>query len=86
VHGNDSLAIGEYSGKLTLLLYTGNNVAHGVKLNTNVTQEGSETQPSWLDQLLEFIAQNYIVVIAVVGVTVALMVGVYVGRRSKKAV
>jgi hypothetical protein len=86
LHGNGSLAIGEYSGKLTLLLYTGNNVAHGVKLNANVTQEGPETQPSWLDQLLEFIAQNYVVIIAVFGMFVALTVGVYVGRRSKKAV
>jgi hypothetical protein len=84
VYGNASLAMGEYSGKLTLLLYTGNNVAHGVKLNTNVTQEGPETQPSWLDQLLETIAQNYVIIIAVVGVIVALIIGVYIGKRSKK--
>jgi hypothetical protein len=86
VYGNDSLATGEYSGKLTLLLYTGNNVAHGVKINADVTQEGPERQPSWLDQLLEFITQNYLVILAVVGVIVALTVGVYVGRRSKKTV
>jgi hypothetical protein len=55
-----------------------------VKLNTNVTQEGPETQPSWLDQLLEAIAQNYVIIIAVVGVIVALIIGVYIGKRSKK--
>jgi len=86
VHGNTSLATGEYSGKLTLLLYGGNNVAHGVKISVTVAQEGPEIQPSWLDQLLEVIAQNWVAFIAVAGVVVALIVGIYVGRRSKKSI
>jgi hypothetical protein len=84
VHGNTSLATGEYSGKLTLLLYGGNNVAHGVKISTTVTQEGPESQPSWLDQIVTIIAQNWAVIIAVVGIIVALAFGIYIGRRSKK--
>lgn len=84
VHGNSSLAMGEYSGKLTLLLYTGNNVAHGVKLNATFTQEGAETGPSLLDQLLEVLTQNYVVIIAVIGILIALIIGVYIGKRSKK--
>jgi hypothetical protein len=86
VHGNASLATGEYSGKLTLLFYSGHNVAHGVKINTNITQEGPESQPSWLDQLVDVIAQNYVIIIAVAGIIVALTIGIYVGRRSKKTV
>ena len=86
IHGNTSLATGQYSGKLTLLLYTGNNVAHGVKINVNVTQEGPETAPSWLDEFIQVITQNYVLIIAVAGVLVALTLGIYIGRRSKKNV
>ena len=86
VYGNSSLATGEYSGKLTLLLYTGNNVAHGVKINTDITQGGPESQPSWLDEIIDVIVQNYVVIIAVAGIIIALTVGIYVGRRSKKPV
>ena len=86
VHGNTSLATGEYSGKLTLLLYTGSNVAHGVKINTDITQGGPENQPSWLDEIIEVIAQNWVIIIAVAGIIVALTLGIYIGRRSKKNV
>jgi hypothetical protein len=86
VHGNTSLATGQYSGKLTLLLYTGNNVAHGVKINANITQEGPESEPSWLDEIIDVIAQNWVVIIAVAGIVVALTLGIYIGRRSKKNV
>ena len=86
VHGNTSLSTGEYSGKLTLLFYSGNNVAHGVKLNMDITQEGPETQPSWLDEILQVLAENWIIIVAVAGIIFALAVGVYIGRKSKKAV
>ena len=86
VHGNTSLATGEYSGKLTLLFYSGNNVAHGVKLNMSLTQEGPETQPSWLDEILQVLAQNWVIIVAVAGIVVALAVGVYIGRKSRKTV
>ena len=86
VHGNTSLAAGEYSGKVTLLFYGGNNVAHGVKISATVTQAGPESQPSWLDQLLEVIAQNWVAFVAVAGIFVALTVGIYIGRKSRKNV
>jgi hypothetical protein len=86
VHGNTSLATGQYSGKLTLLFYTGNNVAHGVKINADITQVGPESQPSWLDEMLQVLAQNWVIIVAVAGIAVALVIGIYVGRRSKKAV
>ena len=86
VHGNTSLATGQYSGKLTLLLYTGNNVAHGVKISANVTQEGPESEPSWLDEIIDVIAQNWVIIIAVAGIIIALTLGIYIGRRSKKNV
>jgi hypothetical protein len=86
VYGNASLATGQYSGKLTLLFYSGNNVAHGVKINANVAQTGPETPPSWLDQIVNIIAQNWVIVIAVAGIIVALTLGIYIGRRSKKNV
>jgi hypothetical protein len=86
VHGNTSLATGQYSGKLTLLFYSGNNVAHGVKLNANVTQTGSESPPSWLDELIDIIAHNWVVIIAVAGIVVALTLGIYIGKKSKKNV
>jgi hypothetical protein len=86
VHGNTSLATGKYSGKLTLLFYTGNNVAHGVKINADITQEGPESQQSWLDELIDIIMHNWVIIVAVAGIVIALVIGVYVGRRSKKAV
>jgi hypothetical protein len=86
VHGNTSLATGQYSGKLTLLFYTGNNVAHGVKINADITQEGPESQPSWLDEMLQVLAQNWVVIVAVTGIAVALTLGVFIGRKSKKNV
>jgi hypothetical protein len=84
VYGNTSLTKGQYVGKLTLLLYTGNNVAHGVKLNANVTQTGSESEPSWLDVLIDIITRNWVAIIAVAGIVVALALGIFIGRKSKK--
>jgi hypothetical protein len=86
VQGNTTLAAGQYSGKLTLLFYSGNNVAHGVKINTNITQEGPESQPNWLDELIDIIAHNWVVIIAVAGIVVALTLGIYIGRKSQKNV
>jgi hypothetical protein len=86
VHGNTSLAAGKYSGKLTLLFYSGNNVAHGVKINTNITQEGPESRPNWLDEIIDIIAHNWVVIIAVAGIVVALTIGIYIGKKSKKNV
>ena len=84
VNGNTSLATGQYSGKLTLLLYTGSNVAHGVKINANITQTVPEIKQSWLDEITEIIMQNIVIIIAVVAIIVALTAGVFIGRKSKK--
>lgn len=86
IHGNASLTSGQYSGKLTLVLYSGNNVAHGVKINTNIIQETTENEPSWLDRLIDVIRQNYVLIIAVASILVALTFGIYIGRKSKKRV
>jgi len=86
VYGNTSLAAGQYSGKLTLLLYSGSNVAHGVKINTNITQMEQESEPTWFDTIIDLITQNWVVIIVVVGIVVALTLGVYIGRKSKKNV
>jgi hypothetical protein len=84
VHGNTSLSPGQYAGKLTLLLYTGSNVAHGVKINVNITQTGPESKQSWLDEIIEIIMQNIVIIIAIVAIIVALTTGVFIGRKSKK--
>lgn len=86
VHGNTSLATGQYSGKLTLLFYTGNNVAHGVKISANITQEGPKSEPSWLDHIINVITQNWVIIVAVAGIVIALTLGVFIGRKSKKPV
>jgi hypothetical protein len=57
-----------------------------VKINADIIQEGPENQPSWLDEVLQVLAQNWIIIVAVAGIAVALVIGIYVGRRSKKAV
>jgi hypothetical protein len=72
VHGNASLTAGQYLGKLTLLLQTGGNVAHGVKINASVTQQQSEN------------VQNlYLIGIAFV-VIAALTLGIYFMRSRRK--
>lgn len=84
VHGNTSLTTGQYAGKLTLLLYAGSNVAHGVKINANITQTGPESKQSWLDEIIDIIMQNFVIIIAVVAIIVAMTIGVFIGRKSKK--
>ena len=85
VYGNDSLANGQYSGKITFLLQTGNNVAHGIKISTNITQEIGESEPNGLlNEFIKIVQQNYLLIIVVVVVIVALISGIYIGKRSKK--
>jgi hypothetical protein len=91
VHGDTSLTKGQYSGKLTFLLYTGSNVAYGVKINTNITQESNpvtqESEPSGIvAEITDIATQNYIIIIVVVGVLVALALGIFIGRKSKENV
>jgi hypothetical protein len=86
VHGNTSLVTGQYSGKLTLLFYTGNNVAHGVKINTNITQEGSGSEPSWFDKIIDIITHNWVIIVVVAMIVVALILGIFIGRKSRKSV
>jgi hypothetical protein len=80
VHGNASLAEGQYVGKLTLLLYTGNNIAHGVKLDANVTQELSPHEPTLLEQITQSLGIIGVVVLMLVAVTSV----VYFSRSRKR--
>jgi tRNA(Leu) C34 or U34 (ribose-2'-O)-methylase TrmL len=85
VHGNTSLAAGQYSGKLTFLLFTGGDVAYGVKINTNITQLAGSEPKGILDEIVGIIRQNCIVIIVVAGVAVALGLGIFLSKKSKRA-
>jgi hypothetical protein len=78
VHGNASLTGGQYVGKVTLLLFTESNVAHGVKLNANVTQ--SPNEPNLIDQ----IAQSLWIISIIVLILVAVTSFVYINRSQKR--
>ncbi|MCW4033834.1 MAG: hypothetical protein NWF03_00545 [Candidatus Bathyarchaeota archaeon] len=84
VHGNDTLDAGDYAGKLTFLLRTGNNVAYGVKTKIDITQEGGgDTNPD--DGLTDDVFQrNLFLILVVAGIVVALTMGILIGRRTRK--
>lgn len=84
VHGNTSLTAGQYSGKLTFLLPIASNVSIGVKIKTNITQESSPEPKGFLDEILDLVRQNYIIIIAVAGIIVALILGIFIGKKSKR--
>lgn len=84
VYGNDSLDNGLYSGKITFLLYTGNNVAHGIKIGTNITQELAEDEPNGLNDFIKIIQENYLLLVVVAVIIGALTAGIYIGKKSKK--
>ncbi|MCW4015043.1 MAG: hypothetical protein NWF06_01615 [Candidatus Bathyarchaeota archaeon] len=86
VHGNASLAAAQYSGKLTFLLHAGNNVAYGVKTGININQEGgSKNESDWIfTDIIEPIQQNLFVILVVAGIVIALTMGIFIGKRTKK--
>jgi hypothetical protein len=83
IHENTSLTAGQYSGKLTFLLYTGGDVAYGVKINANVTQLAS-SKPEGAPDVIGIIRQNYVVIIVVAGLAVALVLGVFLRKKLKR--
>jgi len=88
-YGDKSIEEGTYSGKLTFLAYTGNNVAYGVKLNADVTQVGQKQVSQAVEEsagtpFISTIKDNYIVAILGVLVVVALLVGIVIGRKRRQ--
>ncbi|PVX23298.1 MAG: hypothetical protein CW716_12515, partial [Candidatus Bathyarchaeum sp.] len=84
VHCNTTLAAGNYSGKLTFLLHTGNNVAYGVKTKIDINQEGgADNEPD--DGLTDDVFQrNLFLILVVAGIVIALTMGIIIGRRTRK--
>jgi len=76
---------GVYTGKLTFLAYTGTNVAYGIKMAFSVTQVNEEgASGPFLDKTIDAVADNYLIIVAVAGVLVALLTGVLIGRKWKR--
>lgn len=80
LYGNKSAGEGIYSGSLTFLGSTGNNVASGVKVSTNVTQT---CQSGALSSIIDAIRVNYIMILIAIMVVVSLIIGIMIGRRGK---
>lgn len=84
VYGDPSLEEGEYSGRLTLLAYSGTNVAYGIKIDTVITQRHRHTLGSLVEESVDTVERNYIVIAAVAaGVVAALVLGILIGRKSR---
>jgi hypothetical protein len=83
IYGNASTKGGEYPGKLTFLAHAGNNVAYGVKVDIVITQSGGGgSSKGFIDQLT---GRNSVTIsISVVAALAALLVGVSIGRRSRR--
>jgi hypothetical protein len=93
VYDDPSVSSGEYSGKLTFLAATGSNLAFGIKLSLSVKKEsqgfvaeflGWFGDNSTLGKIVATTGKNYIIVVAVAGVVIALAIGVFIGRKTKK--
>jgi hypothetical protein len=89
-YGDESIEEGTYSGKLTFLAHTGDNVAYGVKIKANVTQVGNNEQVSQVtpprekeNSLSGTIKDNYIAVIIGILVVIALILGIMLIRKRK---
>jgi hypothetical protein len=83
IHGNPSTKGGEYPGKLTFLAYAGDNVAYGVKVDILVTQiGGGGSSKGFIDQLTG--RGSVTIALSVVAALAALLVGVSIGRRSRR--
>jgi hypothetical protein len=89
-YGDESIEEGAYSGKLTFLAHTGDNVAYGVKIKVNVTQVGNNEQVSQVtppreeeNSLSGTIKDNYVAVIIGILVVIALILGIMLIRKRK---
>lgn len=77
IRGNNSLPNGVYSGSLTFLGSTDENVAAGVKIGINVTQ----VRGSSAEDFLEVLRVNYLVILVAMLFIASLIVGIMIGRR-----
>lgn len=84
IHGDPSTRGGEYPGKLTFLAYAGENVAFGVKVDILVTQIGGDgSSEGFIDRLTG--RDSVTIMISVIAALAALLVGVSIGRRTRRA-
>lgn len=91
IYGDPSLAEEKYSGKITFLFYTGDNVAYGVKLSADITQTteptgvSAESGPGGIvPPAPDGGGPNYLIIGLIAGVVVALAVGIFIGIRLKR--
>ncbi len=83
IYGNPSTEGGEYPGKLTFLAYAGNDVAYGIKVDILITQIGGEgSSKGFIDQLTG--RDSVAIAISVVAALATLLVGILIGRRSRR--
>ena len=78
--GADKLKENDYTGKLTFLARTGTNIAYGVKVNIHVTVTGERIDARGIWAIIK---DNYVIIVAVLGVVAALAVGVFIGRKTR---
>jgi len=80
-YGNGSVEAGRYSGNITFLLYTSDTVAYGVKIDADVTQTG---HGGVVEHIIKTLQANYVLIIVGCMVVMALVVGILIGRRTKR--
>ena len=92
IYSDSAVETGEYSGKLTFLAYTGKNVAYGIKADILVRQvEDKGSVQKFIDRITGknddgTTSFNYLTIAAAVIVVVAvLMVGILIGRKTRKS-
>jgi hypothetical protein len=90
-YGEESAEEGTYSGKLTFLAYTTDNLGFGVKINAEVTQlsgglEGgiAEAGDDKENIVSDTTTKYYLVIIIGVLAIVALFAGILIGKGKKK--
>ena len=71
---------GVYAGKVTFLANTGTNVAYGIKMNVRITRTSDiDNEMSAVDTNND----NNVIIYAVIGVLVALVIGIFIGRKFR---
>jgi|GEM_PF-3279873 len=79
-YGNKSVKEGTYSGKLTFLGSTDENVAAGVKIKANIAHI---SRAGVLGLIIGAIRANYTVILVVFLVLVSLVLGIGIGRTKE---
>lgn len=90
-YGDTSIEEGAYSGKLTFLAHTVDNVAFGVKIKANVTQVADEQASQVVpprkgegNSFSNMLKDNYIWVIVGLLVIIAVTIGIILGRKRRR--